>query len=271
MSDSELIHGLDLVRANSDDLAQPELRSIVEQISTDPRAQRIQLRIARIEAALARAMHCAPVPDGFSARLADKLRAATSGTPELVSDNHHQSAGAIELAPAQSAAGWSRRRWLASSAGVAAAAAAVAIGVTFFRPSEPLDRELLEASRQWHEQLIASGDWRPLDANQLEEHALPRELRRIPASFCDASALVGRDARAYNLTLPGGPSATLFIIPQPERVGLPASAPLAPQSSTQGLSIACWQRADIIYVVVIESDRTSDYQMLLRTSVPIAA
>jgi hypothetical protein len=92
-----------------------------------------------------------------------------------------------------------------------------------------------------------------------------------PLRHRDASAIVGRDAHAFDLTLPAGPPATLFVIPQAEPARVPASPPLHPQSTTLGPSVAYWQRGNVIYVVAIQSDRLQDYQRLIKASPAIAA
>jgi len=143
--------------------------------------------------------------------------------------------------------------------------------VIFFSGDKPLYREHLDASHQWHDELDKTGQWLELRPDDVADHVFPSELRVTPRRYRDAASLVGRDAYAYDLTAPGRPSATLFIIQQADGAGVSSAAPLQPQLRTQGYSVAYWQRDDLIYVVVVESDRVEDYYMLLRTSMPLAA
>jgi hypothetical protein len=271
MTDRELITGLDACRPASDDLRQPELRALADQVASDERASTMRVRIERIDCAVASAMHDVPLPDGLLgrqlARLHDAAREAAIG------DAVGTDVSPAPVVPSSSTgqpSRWRRKR-LAWSAALAAAAAAVVAAVVLFRPDEPLVGDDLESSRQWHDQLVADDQWRPIEPNELERHPLPAELRQFPRRYRDVSSVVGREAWAYDLTLPGRPQATLFVIPQTERAGVPGSAPRVPKSSTQGLAVAYWQTDGFIYVVVLQSDRSEDYQRLLRTTARQAA
>lgn len=266
MTDRDLITGLDACRPASDDLNQPELRTIAERVASDERAHTIRVRIERIDRAVSIAMHDMPLPEGFAsrqlARLHDAAREAAIGD-DVGTD--------VTLAPVvpSSSVGepfLGRRKLLVWSSVLAASAAAVVATLIFFRSDEPLLGEDLESSRQWHDQIVADNQWRSIDSNELKRHLLPAELRLSPLRYRDASSVVGREAWAYDLTLPGGPQATLFVIPQTTRAGVPASAPRVPKPSTQGLTVAYWQTGGFIYVVVLHSDSSADYQRLLRTT-----
>jgi hypothetical protein len=268
MTDRELITGFDACRPASDDLRQPELRAIAEQLASDGRAQKIQVRIERVDGAVLRAMHNVPLPEGFSARqisrLCEAAREATIG--DAVGSDLQPSP--VISASTTGGVSTSRRRFI-WSAGLLASAAAVIVAVVFLRPDKPLVSDDLESSRQWHNQLAADDQWREIESDEYEQHSLPSELRQLPRRYRDASSVVGREALAYDLKLPDGPRATLFVIPQADRAGVPSSPPRAP-FSTQGLAVAYWQTGGFIYVVVLESDRSEDYRRLLRpvTSVP---
>jgi hypothetical protein len=271
MTDRDLITGLDACRPASDDLREPELRAVAERVAAEESSRAIRLRIERIDQAVTRSMHDVGLPEAFISRqvawLHDAARDAAIGDsagPDLLPAdvNPDMAAGALAR---------SRRKWLAYSGGLCAAAAAVVLALVILRPDKPLVRDDLEFSRQWHDQLAVEDQWRPIEPDELERHALPAELRRLPRGYRDASSIVGREARAYDLTLPGGPKATLFVIPQTERAGVPGGAPRMPKSSTLGLSVAYWQTHGHIYVVVLQSDRSEDYQRLLRTTSGMAA
>jgi hypothetical protein len=272
MTDRDLITGLDACRPASDDLRRPELRAVAEQVASDERAGTIHIRIERIDRVVLGAMHDVPLPEGFAsrqlARLHDAAREAAIG------DAVGSDLSPTTVVPSSSSAEPSRRRRkrIAWSAGLAAAAAAVVAAVILFRPDQPLARDDLESSRQWHDQLVADDQWLPIEPDELQRHALPAELRQLPRRYRDVSSVVGREALAYDLTLPGGPQATLFVIPQNARAsGVRGSPPRVPNTSTQGLSVAYWQTGGFIYVVVLQSDRSHDYQQLLRTTSGIAA
>ncbi len=268
MNDRDLINGLDACRPATDDLRQPELQAIAGAVASDARAREIRVRIERIDRATLRAIHDVAVPTGLEGRLLARLREAA----QLVD------AGKVADPAARSAPGiadhvgtrHSRRRWLAWSAGLATAVAATVAAVMVFRPAPPLEGQDLELGRNWHTQVVDSDDWQTTDSPDSQEYPLPDELRVVPLRFRDASAIVGRDALAFDLSLPGGPRATLFVIPQEEQARVPAAPPLTPQSTTLGPNVAYWQRGHVIYVVVIDGGRPEDYRRLIRTAPAVA-
>jgi hypothetical protein len=255
MNNRELITGLDACRPASSDLREPDMRGIAESVASDPRAAEIRVRIERIDLAALRAMHNISLPSGLENRLVARLREATQPTPFVGSETD---------------ASRTRRRWLAWSAGFAAVAAATIAAVMIFRSPLPLYEQDLASSRQWHDELVALDDWQTLPAGAQNWPEFSK-LNVMPRGYRDASSNVGRDAYAYDLSMPGRPKATLFIIPQEARVGLPGSPPLRPESFTLGSSIAAWQEGDVIYIVVVESDRLEDYHRLVKTTRPAAA
>jgi hypothetical protein len=270
MTDRELITGLDACRPARDDLRQSELRAVADQVASDDRAQSIRVRMERIDQAVLRTIQDMPLPEGFVGRQIARLREAAREA--AIGDAAGSELLPAPLVPASPGAGSARsRRRIAWSAGLLATAVAVLVAVVFLRRDTPLVREDLELSRQWHDQLATDSGWLPIEPEEFEQHSLPNELRQFPRRYRDASSIVGREARAYDLTLPGGPPATLFVIPQSARAGLPSSPPTSPQSSTLGLRVAYWQTGGFIYVVVLQSDRGEDYQNLLRPVASVAA
>ena len=268
MNDRDLINGLDACRPATDDLRQPELQSVADAVAADARAAEFRVRIERIDLATRRAIHNVSVPQGLEERLLARLRQAT----QLV-DARQVADSEAQPVPGNShnvGARHSRRRWLAWSAGLATAVAATVAAVFVFRPAPPLERQDLELGRNWHAQMVDSNDWQTTGSPDPARYPLPEALRLVPLRFRDASAIVGRDAVAFDLSLPGGPSATLFVIPQEEQARVAASPPIHPQSTTLGPNVAYWQRGHVIYVVVIASDRLQDYHRLIKAAPAVA-
>ncbi len=212
----------------------------------------------RFERALQVAMHDVPVPRELTARMIVGLEAAS-----LTS-----AAGLLRTQAVPSATGdalQSRRRWLRGGIAATVALAASLAVVALWPSQHVLNEGDLQESHAWHD-AIADDGWRSMSREELSEHSLPRELRLVPASFRDASDVVGRNATAYDLTAPGGPKATLFVIKQQHPIDAPFFAPQPPQHRTQGFSVAYWQDNEHIYVVVVETDQPSDYRRLIDTS-----
>jgi hypothetical protein len=264
MNDRELITGLDACRAESSDLREPGLRAVADAVESDARAAEIRVRIGRIDAATLRAMHNVSLPPEVESRLVNRMCEELRQAPSVGS-------GFNTLPdPATTDSLAARRRWLAWSAGVAATTAALIAVVMFLRPPPPFEKNDLASSRQWHGQVVTSNDWQALAPNDIDPQLLSK-LHVLPRRYRDASSIVGRDAHAYDLSWPGGPQATLFVIPQATRAGLPASPPPRPDSFTLGSSVAFWQQGDLIYVVVVDSERIDDYRRLVKTTPPATA
>jgi hypothetical protein len=250
---------LDLHRADLASLNEPEFRALCDELAQSSDGRRLLAQHERFERALRVAMHDVPVLRELAVRVIAGIEAASlAGT-----------AGLMRTEPVPSAtddARQSRRRWLRG--GIAAAVAlAASLAIVAIWPSQRVLVEAdLQESHTWHVGISENG-WRSMSREDLSEHGLPRELRLVPARFRDASDVVRRDATAYDVTAPGGPKATLFVIQQEQPIDkAPFFAPQVPQHRTQGYSVAYWQDNDHVYVVVIETDDAGDYRRLIDTS-----
>jgi hypothetical protein len=91
----------------------------------------------------------------------------------------------------------------------------------------------------------------------------------------DVPDLLGAKAVAYDMTLPDGTRATLYVVSR--RAGLPQlpnGPPRTPTPMTQRRSIAVWQKSaptgDLLYILAVDGG-TSSYRSLLRVSrMPVA-
>ncbi len=253
----ELQARLDLHRADAA-IKEPEFRALCDELAQSCDGRRLLAQHERFERALQVAMHDVPAPPALTARIIAGLEAASlAGT-----------AGLIRTEPAPSATGdalQSRRRWLRGGIAATAALAASLAVVALWPTQRILDEADLQESHTWHI-AIAENGWRSMSREDVSEHSLPRELRMMPARFRDASDVVRRDAIAYDVTAPGGPKATLFVIQQRQPSNAPFFAPQQPQHRTQGYSVAYWQDNEHVYVVVVETDQPGGYRRLLDTS-----
>lgn len=280
MNSREVIATSDAVRPGSDDLHAPELASLAQHLEADPQACELFERVQRFDRAVGRAMHDVPLPPDFEQRLIARLK-PPADSPISSAVDHALVAGptvgeeavaelerpaALHHTPAS--VSMSRRLLIKALGGGVAVAVAVALAVIFWPSDRVLYEEDLQNASVWHNDLRDRASWPKLTSDEIDEHPLPNELRWIPERWRDASSELDREATAYDLTRPGGPRATLFVIPQPQAAGIGATAPPTPQFSTQGYSVAYWQFGGNVYVVVVESDRQRDYQHLLRLTVP---
>jgi hypothetical protein len=249
---------LDLYRADAAMLNDSEFRALCDELAQSSDGRRMLAQHERFERALRVSMHDVPVPPGLTVRVLAGLDAASlTGI-----------AGLMRTEPVTAATGdarQSRRRWLRSGIAAAVAVAASMAIVALWPSQRVLDEADLQESHAWHVAIAESG-WQSMAREDASDHALPHELNLVPARFRDASDVVRRDATAYDVTAPGGPKATLFVIQQEQLIDAPFFAPQLPQHRTQGYSVAYWQDNDHVYVVVVETDQPSDYRRLIDTS-----
>jgi hypothetical protein len=149
------------------------------------------------------------------------------------------------------------RRWLlmGTTAVVAAAAmlTAVAIHVVGYPDSERPDA-ILGLAGQFFED-----DWDQSAAGRLLVEAAPhRDYSISPhvlqgnwVRWREVSEFLDRRGVAYELTRPGGPRATLYVVKYPE-VALPSRPPRSPASTTHNRSTSAWQDGTLLFVLVVE-------------------
>ncbi len=279
MNHRELLTALDACRParddlRVDDLSLPEMAAAAAQVQSDPSVRVLYFRLQNFDRATARAMHQVSVPAGLENRLLstlhlESLHAETLRTKHVAPAlNEHDPVDPL-LDPVEPAAPevqplsdlTNRRRFIRSITALAAGVALVIGAWSLWPSARILDEGQLADSYQWHERVGDSSNWSSL--TEAHWQLIPREIAGHRNGYRDATEIVGRSAVAFDLTMPGTAKATLFVIEQPERAGLPAEAPARPQSTTLGYRIGYFERDGSIYVLVVESDSLRDYQQYI--------
>jgi hypothetical protein len=264
INDPRLIEAIEVCRPQSDDLLQPDLGFLAAELAGNAQLQQAFEQVQKTDAAIGRVFRDVPVPEGLADRLIVRLAEARQ----------------VEATKALADVRGGRFRRRAAILGVAALTAAAAIFLAFL-PNLPHALSLAEIQAKVIARFQADLEQKP--AGQPISPSAP--LQAFPMSpdvvansgmrWRDVSGLLGGRAIAYDLTLPDGTRATLYVVRL--RSGLPSlpnSPPRTPMPMTQRRSIAVWQKAapkgDLLYVLAVDGG-TRSYRGFLRVSLmPVA-
>lgn len=259
--DERLLEAIEACRPGSDDLADPALTDLADQLETDPELRELYERLQRVDGRLAAVFADVPVPEGLAQRIIDRLavaraeRAASAGEEEATETSAPQPVTPVAPRPPRLS-----RRWLLAAGGLVTVAAGLLTAVWIFnRPPQYTEQAVLDAA--WG---LFSKDESPeqghllsdLDHPPAADYPISREVFRMPGTrWRSISGFLGRGGVAYDLPEPDGtPRATLYVV----RLTVPdvgaKAPPLRPQRDTGGYCVAAWQEGELLYVLVVRGD-----------------
>ncbi len=271
MNDRDFIAALDVCRQAADPSTQPELADVAARLKADPAARALFQKLLKFDSALKTALReAAPpaaAPPGLAARLLDRL-AALEPTADAPPTPQVDLPSPLPLSAPSS---WVRVHVRSLSALAAVLLVAVSFALYVALRPLPLTDEDLRAAPDWFASVDQDSDWRvwPQSAAPTDLPFPEQDLRYLPGRWTSAAPSIGRRAVVYDLDLGrGGPRAQLFAIPQSEPLAdAPSTPPVRPQSMTAwsiagGMTVAYWQREDVLYVLVVQGDER-DYRRYL--------
>ncbi len=264
---------IEACRPASDDLEDPLLAPLAEQLAANPELADLFERLQHLDASLAEAFRDVPLPDGLEDRITTRLAAVRNGRKATTEDQPASESRAGEpVTQAPEPRRRFSRRWLLAAGAVAAVAASLVLAIVVPDRAPPvLDRdEVLKAAKADFENWIAQGQ--PFDNGEPRpDYPLSRDIapRRVPQTrWRSIDHFLGCRGVAYDLSLPrrGAPHATLYVL-RATVPGLDSVPPSRPSSETGGRSVAAWQTGDLLYVLVVEGGRRPYQSFLLRLTV----
>jgi hypothetical protein len=234
------------------------------------------------ETQLAAALHNVPVPEGLGERLTARLQqtaapAAQNGEAPLLStvaaaasaetisaSSTPAEAQPVHLAPPRP---MSRRRLLVAAGSLAAGLLVMAGAWRLINSSDDSQADPAALAGAWGARLTAV--WQP-SKSLPAGFALPQTILAAPTGWqAIGKKVVGPSGVAINLSQPGAVRAVLYVVrmtlPQ-----LPAAPPGSPQSATGGRTVAAWQNAGLVYVLVVEGDERVYRRFINTTAAPLA-
>jgi len=262
--DDRIIEAIESCRPGSNDLSDPALAFLAEELAANPDLNNLYQRMQELDGTLADVFQDVPVPENLQDRILALLPAtrpekadSTDAPPAPVS--HRQK----KPVP--------RRFWIVS-AGVAAVAASVLIAAfVHLQTTEDYTgadvRQL--AIRYFHGDTFEGGE---LLAEKAPPKAYPpgRHVVRIPRMrWRRVSDFLGRPGVAYDLPGPGNARATLYVVKYKVADPLPATPPLRPALTTRGYSTSAWQAGPLLYVLVVQGESRTYRGFLNLPRVPL--
>jgi len=264
---------IEACRPASDDLEDPLLAPLAEQLAANPELADLFERLRHLDASLAEAFRDVPLPEGLEGRITTRLAAVRNGRSAAGEEQPASQAPAVE--PVAEAAAPGRRfsrRWLLAGGAVVAVAASVVLAVVAPGKARPvLDRDdVLEAAKADFDRWIARGEL-PDGGQAQGDYPLSRDVRPLAVPQVPRRSIgnfLGCQGVAYHLSLgqSGAPRATLYVL-RASVPGLGSLPPSKPASETGGRSVAAWQTDDLLYVLVVAGGRRSYQSFLVRPTV----
>jgi hypothetical protein len=260
-----LIEAIEVCRPGSDDLSDPHLSALREELARNPEMKAMYDRVQELDTKIGQAFRAVSVPDGLAERILDRL-----GQDDMESDTQVP----CDLQPQESivaTAGRMRWKWLIGAGATLATAAAVVIAVLVF--SNANDQPVAGADvrqaamAQFALDLGTFGTGlSPIQEAPPAGYPVSSEviLRGVRWRWVD-DLLLERKAVAYDVSLPAGGRATLYVL-KAKSAGLP-TAPPARARGTGNRSVAAWKSGDLVYVLVL--DQPGMYPKLLAPRGPI--
>jgi hypothetical protein len=141
-------------------------------------------------------------------------------------------------------------------------AAGLLVAWRFFGLADDSRTDAATLAAAWYAHLGAR--WQPLETVPAG-FGVPGGVAVPAQSWQAVNRIVGHPAVAFNLSRPGVKRAVLFVVKMASSQ-LPGSPPGTPASTTTGgQTIAAWQNAGFVYVLVVEGDER-DYRQLINSS-----
>jgi hypothetical protein len=268
IQDPRIAEAIEACRPGSDDLSDPALAFLAAQLAANPDLAGLFERVQGLDTTLAEAFRDVPVPNGLADRIAARLAAEREAQAAPADGEQATETEAAEPTPEVSRAGRRvSRRWLLAGVGsVAVVAASITVAVLVLGQKAPA----LDAAAVCEEAMrLFESDWDE-PGESVVQNAPPGGyppspdlgvLRFPEMRWRWARDFLGHRAVAYDLTRPGSPRATLYVV-RCNVPGVPALPPPRPAFTTGNRSTAAWQTDGLLYVLVVEGGRET-YRDLL--------
>lgn len=240
--DERILEAIEACRPGSDDVADPALAYLADQLATDPQLADLYQRLQQVDGRLAAGFRDVPVPDGLEQRLLDHLAAARRS--EAAEAEQSEETPADEPAvPASPRPKYYSRRWLLAGSGLLTAAAAIWIAVLIgvhrpvdYTPSDVRDIAIHSFKEDWDGKQWPEGGQELTQTSQPSELPLSRYV--LPPSRvqmrCRQVTFLERRAVAYDMKNLAGRPATLYVVKCTVDGLQRTSPPLSPSHDTGG-------------------------------------
>jgi hypothetical protein len=245
---------IDACRPGSDDLALPELAEVAAAVEQDGAVAAELARSQRFDQAVSVAMHELPLPAGLAERVLAALEA-------------NKLSPAPAPPGADSARGWSRRRWLTLAVSLAALLLIAVTARQFIRgtPRQITQEDLSQAVAAW-DAAVASNPW----VKSPVPVTVPKGINVPPGAGWQTVLMppgCSGNAVAINLIPPGGKArAMLVVVSSTAKFNAgPRPAGLTLSRWAGSIAAAAWQSRDsnVLYVLIVHTDDPQGWRNFL--------
>lgn len=264
----EIHEALEACRPGSDDISDPAMAFLEAELAVRPELDERYERLQRLDLKLAEAFAAVTVPPGLAERILADLSTSPSAPAATVDGGEIPRAEAQEPSPPVAAVSRQRSlRWfLASAAGVVAAASLLVIVLLGTRRVEPITKDTVfqEATALFARAVTAAPEGQLLDARtEPRDYPFSRELVRFPqVRWRWVKSFLGGAGVVYDLVAPDQTRANLYVI-RGRLPGLPATPGNPERSAATGqFSVGAWENHGLLYVLVVKGG-PRDYQQFL--------
>lgn len=274
--DPHVLEALEACRPHRDDLSDPGLAFLTEEMAANPGLEEAFTRLQGIDSAISRAFQDVPVPEGLADRLLRRLTepsAAPAAVEQVVVAVPPSSDQTPASKPTPTGSRIRRRYVMLGIASLAAAGCLLAAVVLNLGPRRTTLGEIEHQVLAQFQNDVALRGTGQLVVQQAppKDHPFSGDVRRDPQMrWRTVNGLLGKSAVAYDLSRPGGSRATLYVLPYSGQIpALPNAPPLNAMAKTQNRSVALWRKGPLLYVLVVEGGPGA-YRGFLDSSRPLA-
>jgi hypothetical protein len=268
---ARFIDAIEACRPGRDDLQRAvdgeysELTELARELESSTELRQRFQATQQSDARIQKAFVDVPSPQGLADRIAAHIAQHTDAESALKAGEVEAAASRVETSMSETTARtsiWMRRRWL-----IAAAAAAVVLAIAspwLLDDKKWTKDDVLKRVSDWGKSSRTA--WREDDAPAKRPWSkqlayTPDKVANVRLVAADSSAAVYQYVRP--LRAEQG-SIRLYVLKK-SSIALPASPPPTPQFDSQGQQIGVWAEGDLVYVLVVRSNRDA-YRRLVRSS-----
>jgi hypothetical protein len=254
--DERILEALEVCRPGGEDLADPALADLADQLGANPELRTLYERLQRVDREVAVAFREVPVPEGLAQRILDRLAAAGNAHEAVVPVEEV----ALATAPSPAAEVGVRprrlsRRWLAAAGTLCPAAVLLVAALIYLNLHRAYDAPtvLREASAFFADESPQPGH---LLSHVVppEDYPISRDVRALAGTrWRGITGFLGRSGVAYDLPGPDGISrgATLYVVDRSVDGLKDTVPPLRPQQNTGNCCVGLWRSGGLLYVLVV--------------------
>jgi len=250
--DERILEALEVCRPQRDDLSDPAMADLAEQLDATPELKRFYDHLQRVDAELSIAFQDVPVPEGLAQRIIDRLAAARA--EQAAARVLYETSEAPATPPAAQPTHGSRRRLLAVAGLLSTTAALLVATLVYLHTRTTYDEPtVLRDAVDFFSREAAQPGHLLSDRDPPEDHPISRDVRRLPGTrWREISGFLGCKGLAYDLPGHGDTvKATLYVVKLSVKDLKHAAPPPLPQRNTGGYCSAAWQNGRLLYVLVV--------------------